>query len=1048
MHKSSSNTPILPTHVRSSSGLNSTHVSPTQRTPSQSMSPRSSSSPARDTRPISPIRVQSTSNLSMSPQLQPKDSTSASAIYATLTTEQSLTQLNSNTQTGLTSQEAIIRTTIHGKNELNVKSEETMVQKFIEQFKNPMILLLFGSAAISLLMGQYDDAISITLAITIVVTVAFVQEYRSEQSLEALNQLVPHYCRVLRDSHQNTILASGVVPGDIVLFGTGDRIPADIRILTAVDLEIDESSLTGEPIPCKKHTQQIENISPRDLPLADRANIGFMGTLVRNGHGTGVVVAISHSTEFGVVFSMMKEVEVKRTPLQNKMDELGKQLSFFSFGIIGVILLVGVFQGRGILEMFTIGVSLAVAAIPEGLPIVVTVTLALGVLRMAKRHVIMKKLPSVEGLGSVNVVCVDKTGTLTMNQMTVTKFYVATMQSPVDVQTAIELKNNNTFTAAIKLLLRIGNLCNNSHPDETGRVYGQPTEVALMDLLRKMKCEDERKNFKRISEIPFNPDRKWMAVLCRDNSTSPTSSPTLHSKKLPSEPQLYYLKGALESILEKCSKSIDKSTEFTSVRKDVIKKHAREIAGMGLRVLAFAVGNGLDDGDMTFVGYVGMHDPPRDGVRETVGKLVSGGVKVVMITGDSDDTALSIAKNVGIPLPINAASGNGLLSGSEIDNILESTSHATSEHNYGDIHQNSLADVINNVSVFYRTTPKHKMAIVRAYQAKGFVVAMTGDGVNDAPALRLADIGISMGKSGTDVSREAADMILVNDDMSAVLYAIEEGKCIYYNIQNFLRFQLSTSISALTLIAWATFLGLKNPLNAMQILWINIICDGPVAQSLGVEAVDPDIMRKPPRTKDQPIVTRSFILRVLSSAVVIVVGTLYVFSHEMHAHVTKSRSTTMTFTTFVFFDMFNSLACRSTTRSIFSIGILTNKMYNFAVLACVFGQLLVIYTPFFQQIFQTEALSLYDLVEIVVISSSVLWVDEFRKWRVSEGRKGNMRGSGRGFNSVWGRVWSSGVGVKVQQVYYKVFGTGWQRVPTTQSSVQMEEVLLEKIQTS
>ncbi|KXS20410.1 calcium-transporting ATPase 1 [Gonapodya prolifera JEL478] len=867
-----------------------------------------------------------------------------SARAALLTVEQTIGEQNTSLDRGLSSSEAEYRLKLHGPNDLEHGDGETLFGKFMEQIKNPMILLLLSSALISVLMGQYDDAMSITLAISIVVTVAFVQEYRSEKSLEELNRLVPHYCHLLREGGWTTQLANTLVPGDIVQFATGDRVPADVRLCNAFELEVDESSLTGENEPCRKTSEAIGGMANgANLPLAERKNIGFMGTLVRSGRGSGVVIGTGQQTEFGHVFNLMKEVDARKTPLQTKMDDLGKQLSALSFAIIVLIVIVGVLQGRQWLEMFTIGVSLAVAAIPEGLPIVVTVTLALGVLRMAKRQVIVKKLPSVESLGSVNVICVDKTGTLTMNKMTAVTLYVAANDTfhELEEQPVVQLY------PALITLLRAGNLCNNAELNiELGHAIGQPTEVALLELCQRFCLKDERKSSVRITEQPFTFDTKWMSVTCQIEDTT-----------------LTFAKGALERILERCNSVLltdGTSRPMDSAARERIEARAAHATKSGLRLISMAVGTKADS-DWSFVGFCGLIDPPRPGIGRVINTLIEGGVKVVMITGDSEGTALSIASRLGIA---SQATSGYHLSGSDMD--------VMSEH--------TLTRMIHDVSIFYRATPKHKMQIVRAFQAKGDIVAMTGDGVNDAPALKLADIGVAMGRGGTDVAKEAADMILVEDDFSTVLHAIEEGKSIFYNIQNFLRFQLSTAISALALIAMATFLGLSNPLNAMQILWINIICDGPVAQSLGVEAVDPDVMRAPPRNPNTPIVSRRLISRILTSAFMMVAGTLWVFQGELKHGSVSARGTTVTFTSFVFFDLFNSMACRSERRSIFEIGLFTNSMYNGAFVFSLVGQLLVVYLPVFQAIFQTEALPLLDLLQIVLVASTVLWVDEIRKY--------------------------------------------------------------------
>ncbi|KAJ3159460.1 High affinity Ca2+/Mn2+ P-type ATPase-like protein [Geranomyces michiganensis] len=928
-------------------------------------------------------------------------STSPSARFATLSLHDALAQLRTNLDTGLSSQDAAYRRNEHGLNELVTDDAETMWSKLVEQFKNPLILLLFASAGVSLLLGEIDDAISIALAIIIVVTVAFVQEYRSEQSLEALNKLVPHYCHVTRDGVLATLLAAELVPGDVVRFSTGDRIPADVRLATSHDLHLDESSLTGETEPCGKHHDAIEGRS-QDLPLAERNNIAFMGTLVRCGHGSGIVVGTGKHTEFGHVFYMMKEVEVRKTPLQLKMDHLGKQLSLGSFIIIGFITLIGILQGRHWLEMFTIGVSLAVAAIPEGLPIVVTVTLALGVLRMADRHAIVKKLPSVEALGSVTVICADKTGTLTMNKMTVKKIYTLAQQRVVDLDDPTDPENLRL--PASTMLMRIGNLCNNAHVDESGHTVGQPTEIAFLELRNRLGLPDERSHHTKVSEQPFSSDRKWMSVEYRTRAPSNPPSPrlprvaTLSRASTPTpSPSLSYVKGAPEPVLERCKRYYvgqgDERPMDPSARATV-DRVSREIANEGLRILALAYGP--NTADLTFVGFVGMYDPPRPGVQDAIATLRRGGVRMMMITGDSEGTASSIAQQLGIP--VIRGSNRDVMSGPALDSLSE----------------RELQEHIAGVSVFYRATPRNKMTIIKALQARGDIVAMTGDGVNDAPALRLSDIGISMGKSGTDVAKEAADMILVNDDFSTVLYAIEEGKSIFYNIQNFLRFQLSTSLAALSLIAIATFLKMPNPLNAMQILWINIICDGPVAQSLGVEPVDPEIMKRPPRAANEPIITKPFIMRVLGSASTVVLGTIVTYAREIGKHADSwepgspdaKRGTTMTFTVFVLFSLFNAQTCRSQTRSIItSVGLFTNRMLNYATAACVIFQIAVVHWTPLQTIFQTADLEIADWMFMAFVGFGVVLIDEAAKWVIA-GRFGRgllLRGApGGGFSRVRG----------------------------------------------
>ncbi|XP_066585292.1 calcium-transporting ATPase type 2C member 1 isoform X2 [Prorops nasuta] len=868
---------------------------------------------------------------------------------ASLGSDEVAAKLHVDTRTGLRWQEADHRRRLVGFNELTVKEEEPTWKKYIEQFKNPLILLLLGSAFVSICMKQFDDAVSITVAIIIVVTVAFVQEYRSEKSLEELNKLVPPTCHCLREGQLETFLARNLVPGDIVYLNIGDRVPADIRIFEAIDLAIDESSFTGETEPAQKSTTPLLKTNG----LTSKRNIAFMGTLVRCGNGKGIVVNTGAKSEFGEVFTMMQAEEAPKTPLQRSMDILGTQLSFYSFCIIGIIMLIGWIQGKALLEMFTISVSLAVAAIPEGLPIVVTVTLALGVMRMAKRKAIVKKLPTVETLGCVNVICSDKTGTITKNEMTATilitsEGYIADVTG-AGYNDKGELRirkceNMELARAAISNMLEVGCVCNNAII-QNDTLLGQPTEGALIAVAMKYGMYGYSDKYLRLQEYPFSSEQKMMAVKCTPKYSEDRQ-------------ETYFVKGAVEKILPQCTKySANGQVYPLNQKKDQeFLTEAYEIGQQGLRVIGLARGSSLQD--LIYVGLVGICDPPRPHVRESVTTLINSGVKVKMVTGDAKETAAAIANMIGLD-----TMHTRLMSGDEIDLM--------SEH--------QLEQMINSVSVFYRVTPKHKLCIVKALQREGNIVGMTGDGVNDGVALKKADIGIAMGKNGTDVCKEAADMILVDDDFGTIIAAIEEGKGIFHNIRNFVRFQLSTSIAALSLIALATLMGIPNPLNAMQILWINIIMDGPPAQSLGVEPVDKDVLKQKPRNTKEPMITKHLIINVLLSACIIILGTLWVYNREMTTDGTTARDTTMTFTCFVFFDMFNALSCRSQTKSVFTIGLLSNKMFLVAVTLSVIGQLLVIYFPPLQRVFQTEALNASDILFLVALTSSVFIISEIKK---------------------------------------------------------------------
>ncbi|KAJ4919811.1 hypothetical protein JOQ06_029478, partial [Pogonophryne albipinna] len=702
--------------------------------------------------------------------------------------------LQADLQVGLVEEEVNRRRAYHGWNEFDIGEEEPLWRKYISQFKDPLILLLLASAVISILMRQFDDAISITVAIIIVVTVAFVQEYRSEKSLEELGKLVPPECHCIREGNLEHRLARELVPGDTVCLSVGERVPADLRLSTL-------------PQPASSNGD-----------IASRSNIAFMGTLVRCGRA-----------------------KAPKTPLQKSMDLLGKQLSLYSFGIIGVIMLVGWLQGKKLLDMFTIGVSLpsnrvtvvtcqwarqlesAVAAIPEGLPIVVDGDAGARCDAHGEEESIIKNSPSWRLWAAVTGVGYNGAG---------------------DVLVDGEIVHGFSCPSVSKIV-EVGCVCNDS-VIRNQNLLGRPTEGALIALAMKMGLEGLQQDFVRLEERPFSSEQKWMSVRC------------VH-RTLQDKPAVYFLKGAYEQVIRLCScyNSRGSSLPLTPQQRELYQQQISYMGSAGLRVLGFASGSEL--GSLTFLGLVGIIDPPRSGVKEAIGKLINSGVAIKMITGDSQETAVSIASRLGL-----YSKGSRCLSGDEVDHL--------------DLQQ--LSSIVSRIAVFYRASPRHKLKIVKSLQNIGAVVAMTGDGVNDAVALKAADIGVAMGRTGTDVCKEAADMILVDDDFQTIMSAIEEGKGIYNNIKNFVRFQLSTSIAALTLISLATLMNFPNPLNAMQILWINIIMDGPPAQSLGVEPVDQDVIRQPPRNVRDSILTRSLLSKVLLSAFIIVCGTLFVFWRE------------------------------------------------------------------------------------------------------------------------------------------------------------------------
>jgi len=854
-----------------------------------------------------------------------------------------------------------------------------------------------------------------------------------------------------------------LVVGDLILLATGDRVPADCRVVDSVELMLDESSLTGENQPVSKTSIGITLNTLSDI--THQTNIVFAGTLVNAGRGRAFVIAVGDSTEFGRVASELSEVTTRKSPLQLKIDELGQRLAYLSSAAIVAIAVLGILLGRPFLETLTVAVSLAVAAIPEGLPICTTVTLALGVLRMSRQNAIVKKLPVVESLGCTTAVASDKTGTLTQNEMTARALYVpafprrkfaltgvgydasngklvaaenemanpkqlriASSSHPLPPETKLHTASSSPLpppsshgseeAIAVSALLQTACLCNNAtimstdrktsttgDAGSSGSMSGQPTELALLIAAEKSMVADPRPQYHRIQEVPFTSERKRMEVRARpvsgkhdckafamasttsltndnqSNSYDPTRAP---SRQVSNDSSLYFVKGMPEKILDECEVHTGPDGSMVPFHEESRKmalSQSRRMAATGLRVLAMAYGCGVDQ--LVFAGLVGMEDPPRDGVADSVWQLRKGGVKVMMVTGDSKETAMAIARRCGIignENEFSEAVSDGHDSFQSFDGDVEVGTEITmSGVELESIPPRLLPDSISEVRIFYRVAPRHKLAIVRALQKHGDIVAMTGDGVNDATALKGADIGIAMGQKGTDVAKEAADVVLADDNFRTITSAIAEGKGIFFNIRCFLSFQLSTSFAALTMASIATVMGLPSPLNAMQILWINIIMDGPPAQSLGVEPVDEKILKAKPRKADDPIVTRALLLRAASSAALIVFLTLKVFANELDDGKVSRRDTTMTFMMFVNCDLFNAYVCRSAERCFYELNPFGNPAFVWAIGGSILGQLLVIYFPPLQEVFQTEALSVHDLAYIILLSSNVLWLDTLRK---------------------------------------------------------------------
>ena len=868
---------------------------------------------------------------------------------------------------GLGLREVKRRLTEVGKNVLTVKKQVNPVFIFLGQFKDFMVLVLLAATVVSGLLGEIADAVTIMAILIINAVLGFIQEYRAERSMESLRSLTAPEARVLREGVEERIPAADLVPGDIVLLEAGDRIPADLRWIQAVSLGVEESALTGES---QAVTKTIAPIMDELTPMADRRNIGYMGTVVVNGKGAGVVIATGMNTEMGVIAEMIQDVQEEETPLQKRLDQLGKWLVLISLAVCTLVVITGILRGEGFYKMFFAGVSLAVAAIPEGLPAIVTVALAIGVQRMVKRNAIIRKLPAVETLGCATVICSDKTGTLTQNEMTVRQIYsdgrmIGISGHGYDPKGDFHGADPGKEKDPIRASLKVAALCNNSLLTKKGvqvaglfrssskeapwGIEGDPTEGALLVVAAKAGIwrETLERKEKRIGEIPFDSDRKRMSVVYE----------TKQGKKA-------YIKGAPDVVLKLCQRELTSQgiSELTELRKRQILQANDKMAGQALRVLALAekplTGNeGLDEHieeGLTFVGLAGMIDPPRASAGKAIQVCRRAGIKPVMITGDHRLTAEAVAHELGIV----RGGSSGILTGVEIQGMDDE----------------ELAQSVMDVSVYARVTPKDKLRIVRAYKKSGQVVAMTGDGVNDAPALKEADIGVAMGKTGPDVTKEASALMLGDDNFATIVAAVEEGRAIYDNIRKFIRYLLSCNLGEVLTMFLATLVGLPLPLLPIQILWVNLVTDGLPAMALGVDGAEPGIMNRPPRKPGESIFARGLAAKIGIRGTIIGLGTLIVFVAALFMGVTMLGARTMAFTTLVFSQLFHVFDCRSEERGIFEVGIFKNPYIVAAVITSVSMQLAVIYTPVLQVIFKTTPLVgwQWGLILVVAGGPSVL----------------------------------------------------------------------------
>ncbi|NGT12353.1 cation-translocating P-type ATPase, partial [Clostridium perfringens] len=821
-----------------------------------------------------------------------------------------LQELNVDEKNGLSSTEALRRLEKYGKNKLEAKKKKTLFKQFLSQLKDVMIYILIIAAIISAFLGEISDALIILLVIIINAVIGVIQESKAEKALDALKELSTPKALVKRDGSLKEILSEDIVPGDIVIIDAGRYIPGDLRLIDTANLKIEESAFTGESVPSEKDASFLPD---KEIPIGDQNNMAFMSTLATYGRGVGVVVGTGMNTEIGKIAKMIEQEENDETPLQKKLSELGKILGFLAVGICILIFIISFFQGRDLLEMFLTSISLAVAAIPEGLPAIVAIVLALGVQRMVKNNAIIRKLPAVETLGSVSIICSDKTGTLTQNKMTVTTIYA---NDSYIKESEFNLNDNES-----KLLVDCMVLCNDATYSEKSQT-GDPTEIALLESPFKLNILKEKleKEFKRIDEIPFDSDRKLM-----------TTVNLVDDKKA-----RVFTKGALDSILSICNKiSINgKLLDFTKEYKAKVLENSNIMSDKALRVLAFAykdiskeniVLDSLEK-DLVFIGMVGMIDPPRLEVKDSIKLCKSAGITPVMITGDHKNTAFAIANELGIAEDISQA-----ITGHEIDRFKEE----------------EFNEKIINYRVFARVSPEHKVKIVKAFKSHGNIVSMTGDGVNDAPSLKAADIGVAMGITGTDVSKGASDMILTDDNFSTIVSAVEEGRKIYLNIKKSIVFLLSCNLGEILTLFTAILLNWNSPLQPIHILWVNLITDSFPALALGVDKTKEDVMNNPPRNPKESIFIKSDKIQLIINGVLIGGITLFAFKlgERLYAD-SLIHAQTMAFVVLSVSQLFLSLSLRSNTKSAFSLGIFSNKYLVYSILLGIFLQVIIISISF------------------------------------------------------------------------------------------------------
>ena len=858
-------------------------------------------------------------------------------------TKESLEELSTSSN-GLSSAEAIVRLDKYGPNELKETKKKSIFMMFLDQFKDFMILILIAAAVISGVIGELVDTIAIVVIVILNAIIGFVQEYRAEQAMKALKQMAAPTALVLRNNEIMDVPASELVPGDIVMLEAGRIVPADMRLTEAAQLKVEEAALTGESVPVEK---SVESLHEKKIPLGDRKNMAYKGTIVSYGRGTGMVVSTGMETELGKIATMLQEEDEVKTPLQKRLAKFGQRLGLIVLAICAIVFVTGLMRGEETLLMFLTAISLAVAAIPEALPAVVTISLALGAKKLVKQNALIRKLPAVETLGSVTYICSDKTGTLTLNKMSVEEIYVNGKIF------SGEMGKRESAEASSELFNAMA-LSNDAALDADGNMIGDPTETALFDIAANngFKKDDLVKTSPRVAEIPFDSDRKRMTTFHQGEGGL-----------------VSYTKGAIESILDSCTGAIvnDAFVDMNEEMRNEITDASERMAEDGLRTLAFAlrkweklpeeISPGTSEQELVFLGIAGLLDPPREEAKEAVAVCKKAGIKPVMITGDHPLTAKTIARKIGI-----IEDGDGVMTGQELDEL-------TLEE---------FEEKVGKIRVYARVAPEQKIKIVRALQDKGEFVAMTGDGVNDAPALKRADIGVAMGITGTDVSKESSHMILLDDNFSTIVKAVKQGRRIFDNIRKFIKYTMTSNSGEIWTIFLPPFLGLPIPLLPIHILWINLVTDGLPGLALAVEPAEKGIMEKPPRHPKETIFAHGLGYHLFW--VGLLMGSVSIFTQAWFIDSADTHWQTMVFTVLSLSQMGHVLAIRSDTESLFKIGLFSNKPLLGAVLLTFALQMGTIYIPFLNPIFKTAPLTAGELGITLMLSSIVFIAVEIEKW--------------------------------------------------------------------